>query len=92
MLQALTMGHTPLFIHGDDVSASLEHLVELMRIQVKWQVANEDNLFHSTFESSRRSGSAVHVAVNSTEMQSREVAAGRLQQEKQQIENRLGTR
>ncbi len=81
MLQALTMGHTQLFIHGDDVATILEHLVELMRIQVKWQVAHEDNLFNSAFESSRWSFTVTHIAVvdvvvNFREMQNREVAGG----------------
>ncbi len=79
MLQALTMGHTQLFIHGDDVAAILELLVELMSLQVKRQVAHEDNLFHSAFESSRRSFTVTHIAVvdvvvNFREMQNREVA------------------
>ncbi len=79
MLQAITMGHTQLLIHGDDVAAILEHLVELMSIQVKWQVPGEDNLFHSAFESSRWSFTVTHVAVvdvvaNFREMQNREVA------------------
>ncbi len=63
MLQALTMGHTQLFIHGDDVAAILELLVELMSIQVKRQFAHEDNLFHSAFESSRWSFTVTHIAV-----------------------------
>ncbi len=81
MLQALTMGHTQLFIHGDDVATILEHLVELMSIQVKRQVAHEDNLFHSAFESSRWSFTVTRIAVvdvvvNFREIQSREFAGG----------------
>ncbi len=81
MLQALTMGHTQLFIHGDDVAAILELLVELMSIHVKRQVAHEDNLFHSAFESYCWSFTVTHIAVvdvvvNFREMQYREVAGG----------------
>ncbi len=81
MLQALTMGHTQLFIHGDDVAAILDLLVELMSIQVKRQVAHEDNLFHSAFEYSRWSITVINIAVvdvvvNFREMQNREVAGG----------------
>ncbi len=73
------MGHTQLLIHGDDVAAILELLVELIRIQVKRQVAHEDNLFHSAFESSRWWSTVIHVevvgvVVNFREMQNREVA------------------
>ncbi len=75
------MGHTQLFIHGDDVATILEHLAKLIRIQVKRQVAHEDNLFHSAFESSRWSSTAIHVevvgvVVNSREIRSREFAGG----------------
>ncbi len=75
------MGHTQLLIDGDDVATILELLVELIRIQVKRQVAHEDNLFHSAFESSRCSSTAIHVevvdvVVNSRETQSREFAGG----------------
>ncbi len=78
MLQALTMGHTHLFIHGDDITTILELLVELIRIQVKRQVAHEDNLFHSAFESSRWSFTVTHIAdvdvvVYFSKMQNREV-------------------
>ncbi len=75
------MGHTQLLIDGDDVATILELLVELMRIQVKRQVAHEDNLLHSAFESSRWSFTVTHIAVvdvvvNSREIQSREFAGG----------------
>ncbi len=75
------MGHTQLLINGDDVATILELLVELMSIQVKRQVAHEDNLFHSAFESSRWSSTVIHaevvgVVANSRETQSREFAGG----------------
>ncbi len=81
MLQTLTMGHTQLFIHGNDVAAILELLVELMSIQMKRQVAHEDNLFNSAFESFRWSSTVTHVEVVGVvvilrEIQSREFAGG----------------